>query len=67
MKIKQYSEVELKNGTKAVIVEVLSEDTFIADIGENEATWDTIVIERSEIVRIINSQQKDTKNMNKQD
>lgn len=59
MKIKQYMQVELKNGKKAVIVEVLSEDTFIADIGEDETTWDTIVIKKSEIKKIIDGRKAD--------
>lgn len=59
MKIKQYMQVELKNGKKAVIVEVLSEDTFIADIGEDETTWDTIVIKKSEIKKIIDGRKTD--------
>jgi hypothetical protein len=59
MKIKQYMQVELKNGKKAVIVEVLSKDTFIADIGEDETTWDTIVIKKSEINKIIDGRKTD--------
>lgn len=59
MKIKQYMQVELKNGKKAAIVEVLSKDTFIADIGENETTWDTIVIKKSEIKKVIDDHETD--------
>lgn len=59
MKIKQYMQVELKNGKKAAIVEVLSNDTFIADIGENETTWDTIVIKKSEIKKVIDDHETD--------
>ncbi len=59
MKIKQYMQVELKNGKKAAIVEVLSKDTFIADIGENETTWDTILIKKSEIKKVIDDHETD--------
>lgn len=52
-------QVELKNGKKAAIVEVLSKDTFIADIGENETTWDTILIKKSEIKKVIDDHETD--------
>lgn len=49
MDIKQYDTVLLKNESEACIVEVLSEDTFIADVGSSEKDWDTITIKKQDI------------------
>lgn len=53
MKIKQYDTVLLKDGRKASIVEVLSQDTFIADVGSSEKDWETIDIKMSDIIKIL--------------
>ncbi|WP_164882267.1 hypothetical protein [Latilactobacillus curvatus] len=50
MKINLFDDVLLKNGQSAGIVEVLDEQTFLADIGD----WDTIDITLADIERIIN-------------
>ena len=53
MKIGEFDTVLLKNGQKAAIVDILSEDTFIADIGESPEDWDTITITIDEIEKVI--------------
>lgn len=53
MKIGEFDTVLLKNGQKAAIVDILSEDTFIADIGESPEEWDTITITIDEIEKVI--------------
>lgn len=53
MKIEQYDTVLLKDGRRAVIVEVLSPDTFIADVGSSEKDWETIDIKMSDIIKIL--------------
>ena len=49
MKIEEFDTVLLKNGQTAAIVDKLSEDTFIADIGDSPENWDTITITIDEI------------------
>lgn len=51
--IKWYCEVLLKNGSEASIVEILSDDTFIADIGDSPEDWETITIKIEEIEKVI--------------
>lgn len=48
--MKQYDTVKLKDGRVACIVEVLSNDTFIADVGSSPEDWDTITIKKDDIV-----------------
>jgi hypothetical protein len=48
--MKQYDTILLKDGRKACVVEVLSEDTFIVDVGSSEKDWDTITIKKDDIV-----------------
>ena len=43
----------LKNGQTATIVEKLSEDTFIADIGDSSKDWDTITITINDIEKVV--------------
>ena len=43
----------LKDGQTAAIVEKLSEDTFIADIGDSPKDWDTITITINEIEKVV--------------
>ena len=52
MKIEEFDTVILKNGQSAAIVEKLSEDTFIADIGDSPKHWDTITITINEIEKV---------------
>lgn len=51
--IKWYCTVLLKNGSEAAIVEILSDDTFIADIGDSPEDWETITIKIDEIEKVI--------------
>ena len=43
----------LKKRSKATIVEKLSEDTFIADIGDSPKDWDTITITINDIEKVV--------------
>lgn len=52
MKIEEFDTVILKNGQSATIVEKLSEDTFIVDIGDSPKDWDTITITIDEIEKV---------------
>ena len=52
MKIEEFDTVILKNGQSAAVVERLSEDTFIADIGDSPKDWDTITITINEIEKV---------------
>lgn len=52
MKIEEIDTVILKNGQSASIVEKLSEDTFIADIGDSPKDWDTITITINDIEKV---------------
>lgn len=52
MKIEEFDTVILKNGKSAAVVEKLSEDTFIADIGDSPKDWDTITITINEIEKV---------------
>lgn len=53
MEIHQYDTVLLKDGRKAVIVEVFSSTNFLADIGSSPADWDTIDISIENIESVI--------------
>lgn len=53
MKIKQYDTVLLKDGRKAAVVEVLDQDTFIADVGSSEKDWETIDIKKKDIEKVL--------------
>ena len=52
MKIEEFDTVILKNGQSAAVVEKLSEDTFIAYIGDSPKDWDTITITINEIEKV---------------
>mgnify|MGYP003085548579 FL=1 len=52
MKIEEFDTVILKNGQSAAVVEKLSEDTIIADIGDSPKDWDTITITINEIEKV---------------
>ena len=53
VKIREFDTVLLKNGQTATIVEKLSEDTFIADIGDSPKDWDTITITINDIEKVV--------------
>ena len=53
VKIGEFDTVLLKNGQTATIVEKLSEDTFIADIGDSPKDWDTITITIDDIEKVV--------------
>ena len=53
MHIEEFDNVLLKDGKTAAIVDKLSEDTFIADIGDSPENWDTITITIDEIEKVI--------------
>ena len=52
MKVEEFDTVILKNGQSAAVVEKLSEDTFIADIGDSPKDWDSITITINEIEKV---------------
>lgn len=53
MKFKPYDTVKLNDGRIAVIVELLSEDVFLVDIGDSEKDWDTIEIKKDDIESLL--------------
>lgn len=53
MDIKLYDTILMKDGKEAVIVEILDDDTFIADVGDNPQNWETIDIKLKDIEKII--------------
>ena len=53
MHIEEFDSVLLKNGQTAAIVNKLSEDTFIADIGDSPENWDTITITIDDIEKVV--------------
>ena len=53
MQIEEFDTVLLKDGQTAAIVDKLSEDTFIADIGDSPEDWDTITITIDEIEKVV--------------
>ena len=53
MHIEEFDNVLLKDGKTAAIVDKLSEDTFIADIGNSPEDWDTITITIDNIKEVV--------------
>ena len=53
MHIEEFDTVLLKDEQTAAIVHKLSEDTFIADIGDSPEDWDTITITIDEIEKVV--------------
>ena len=53
MHIEEFDTVLLKDWQTAAIVDKLSEDTFIADIGDSPENWDTITITIDEIEKVV--------------
>ena len=60
MKIEEFDTVILKDGQTAAIVDKLSEDTFIADIGDSPENWDTITITIDDIEKVVYRSNKST-------
>ena len=58
MKIEEFDTVLLKDGQTAAIVDKLSEDTFIADIGDSPEDWDTVTITIDEIEKVVYRNEK---------
>lgn len=52
MEIKEFDIVLLKDGREASIVDKLGK-TFVAEVGESEADYETILVEPEEIERIL--------------
>lgn len=53
MEIHQYDTVLLKDGRKAVIVEVFSSTAFLADVGSSPVDWNTIDLSIENIESVI--------------
>ena len=53
MHIEEFDNVLLKDGKTAAIVDKLSEDTFIADIGDSPKDWDTVTITIDDIKEVV--------------
>ena len=53
MHIEEFDTVLLKDGQTSAIVHKLSEDTFIADIGDSPEDWDTVTITIDEIEKVV--------------
>ena len=58
MHIEEFDTVLLKDGQTAAIVDKLSEDTFIADIGDSPENQDTITITIDEIEKVVYKSKK---------
>ena len=53
MNIDEFDTVLLKDGQTAAILDKLSEDTFIADIGDSPEDWDTVTITIDDIKEVV--------------
>lgn len=53
MDIKQYDTVVLKDGRQVAVVEVFSDTQFLADVGDDPSTWETIDITIDDIKEVI--------------
>lgn len=53
VEIKELDTVLLKDGRKADIMEVLDDKTFIADVGNSPADWETVDITIDDIEKVI--------------
>lgn len=54
---KEYETVLLKDGRVAAIVEVLGEDTYIADVGHSPKDWDDIIVKDEDIERLASKEE----------
>ena len=49
--ISMFDHVKLKDGREGAVVEIFgNQDVFLVDIGTSSADWDTIEVQRSEIM-----------------
>lgn len=58
LEIKEFDRVLLKDGREADIMEVLSDEDFIGDVGSGPNDWETIDIKISDVVKILSSSTK---------
>ena len=58
MHIEEFDTFLLKDEKTAAIVDKLSEDTFIADIGDSPDDWNTITITIDEIEKVVYKSKK---------
>lgn len=58
LEIKEFDRVLLKDGREADIMEVLSDEDFIGDVGSGPSDWETIDIKISDVVKILSSSTK---------
>ena len=49
MERKLYDNIILKDGREAIIVDFLGPNTYIVDVGNSPADWDTILIKEVDI------------------
>lgn len=53
-KIEEFDIVMLTDGRRGVVVEIVHDPTwFMVDVGSSPADWETIDVDRSQIVKII--------------
>ena len=58
LEIKEFDRVLLKDGREADIMEVLSDEDFIGDVGSGPSNWETIGIKRSDVVKKLGNSTK---------
>lgn len=52
--IEQYDRVELIDGRKGIVVEILGDqEIFIVDVGTSPDDWDTVDVLRKDITKVI--------------
>ena len=62
--IEEFDNVLLKDGQTTAIVHKISEDTFIADIGDSPEDWDTIDITINDIDKVVYRSKKSIESEN---
>ncbi len=55
IKINEFDRVLLKDGREADIMEVLSDEDFIGDVGFGPSDWETIDIKIDDIDKVLSS------------
>ncbi|UHR03305.1 hypothetical protein LV469_03155 [Peptoniphilus sp. GNH] len=55
LEINEFDRVLLKDGREADIMEVLSDEDFIGDVGSGPSDWETIDIKRDDIEKVLSS------------
>lgn len=53
LKIEEFDVVLLKDGQEATIVEKLSENDFLVDVGSSPKDWDTIFVTLDSIDKVV--------------